>query len=224
MTKKTLPLISIALAATSTFGQIAITEYQNNPNDSNQYSEFIEIYNYSDSSVDLSGWTISDTAGLIHTYDNVLASGEYFIVARVASSFNPATNTFAKQWPTIGESPSVVSANGSMILADGGENITLTDGSGYNWSVANFAVTTPGVSLVLDSSFDFSTITASGVSFANDSSYVSAVAGVDNAWTSTQGQTGSPLAGAYSPIPEPGTYALLAGCAALASLMLRRRC
>ena len=45
----------------NSFGQITFTEIMNNPATNENHDEFVEIYNLSDSIVDLAGWIIADS-------------------------------------------------------------------------------------------------------------------------------------------------------------------
>lgn len=200
------------LSANLIHGQLAITEFENQPNNANAAAEFIEIFNYSTSTVDLSGWTLSDGGGVVHTFSGSLTSGAYMIVTR-------AESTFETEWSIVDTGTQVVGA-GSMVLANGGEPATLTNGS-FTWAVDTLSTFGTNGSLVLDDMFDFSTVSATGVNLTS-TSYEFAIAGVNGAVTSASGDIGSPLAGPYTAVPEPSTVTLVS--IAIGTLVwLRRR-
>ena len=73
-----------------------------------------------------------------------------------------------------------------------------------------------------DESGDFASIALSGSAYGTGLAFAQA----GDVWTASAAgltYTFSQLTGDLSVIPEPGTYALLAGCFALASVMIRRR-
>jgi hypothetical protein len=82
--------------------------------------EFVELINNSDSSIDISGWTLSDGFGIRHTFAN--------------STVIPANNAvvvFGGGTPTgsFGGASVVVATTGSLGLNNSGDTITLDNGS-----------------------------------------------------------------------------------------------
>ena len=81
----------------SSYGQIAITEaYYDSPfierlnrNSNAHLGEFIELFNYSTESIDISRWKLSDNTGSYYFPDGtVIASNDYLIVAKKVPSAN----------------------------------------------------------------------------------------------------------------------------------------
>ena len=100
--------------STGTTPSVVFNEIHYNPSssqgDDNAY-EFLELYNYGGSDVDISGWTISN--GLSYTIPNstTLSAGGYLILAVNSSNYSGSLD-----W-------------GSGGLSNGGEQITLSDAS-----------------------------------------------------------------------------------------------
>ena len=99
---------------TGTTPSVVFNEIHYNPassqGDDNAY-EFLELYNYGSSDVDISGWTLSN--GLSYTIPNstTLNAGSYLVLAVDNSNYAGSLD-----W-------------GSGGLSNGGEQITLSDGS-----------------------------------------------------------------------------------------------
>ena len=99
---------------TGTTPSIVFNEIHYNPassqGDDTAY-EFLELYNYGSSDVDISGWTLSN--GLSYTIPNstTLSAGSYLVLAVNNSNYSGSLD-----W-------------GSGGLSNGGEQITLSDGS-----------------------------------------------------------------------------------------------
>lgn len=95
---------------------IVITEIMYNPPESGtDTSEFIEFYNNTAASIDLTDYTVT---GITYTFPSVtLASGDFFVLAVSTSGF---TNTY-------GFAPDGVATGG---LSNGGELISLFDNNG----------------------------------------------------------------------------------------------
>ena len=112
-------LIAAFLITLQAQAQIVITEIMYNPPESGQDSlEYIELYNNSSSTVDLSGWTF--TEGVTHTFANgtTLAAGEYLTIAELSSAFESV----------FGNPPTFQWEDGA--LTNGGEDIELSDATG----------------------------------------------------------------------------------------------
>ena len=81
-----------------TKSQLAITEFISNPNNSDDDREWIELYNYSSSTVNLKGWKIKGKGGLeeidITTTDFFVPSGGYVILASNKTVFERERRTF----------------------------------------------------------------------------------------------------------------------------------
>ncbi len=110
---------------------LIVNEYQADPDGTNgdangdgnadtSEDEFIEIYNNGPNLVDISGWTLSDAAGLRHTFaaNTMLDACEAIVV-------------FGGGMPTgsFGGSATVVASAGFLGLNNGGDSIILNDGN-----------------------------------------------------------------------------------------------
>lgn len=65
--------------------EIYITELLPNPSGEESSDEFIELYNASNNTVDLSGWQISDATTKQYTLSGSVGSGQYYVVYRTES-------------------------------------------------------------------------------------------------------------------------------------------
>ena len=122
-------------------GNLVITEIMQNPsagvaNDS--IGEYVEIYNTTGSAINLTGLTLRDKDGESHIIaSGMIASGEYYILARTASLFD-----------SIGVMPDYVYGSGFQLANTADEVIlqcgtTIVDSVGYDsgasWTLGNGA-------------------------------------------------------------------------------------
>ncbi|HEV2736506.1 MAG TPA: lamin tail domain-containing protein [Longimicrobiaceae bacterium] len=105
--------------ATSTPAQVVINEILANEPGSNTAGEFVEIVNVGGTSASIGGWTISDGAGVKHTFaaGTTLAPGKAIVVFAGASAI-PA-----------GLSNAVAASTGSLGLGNGGDSVILKNGT-----------------------------------------------------------------------------------------------
>ena len=105
--------------ATSTPAQVIINEILANEPGSNTAGEFVEIVNVGGTSISIAGWTISDGAGVKHTFaaGTTLAAGKAIVVFAGASAI-PAGLTNA-----------VAASTGSLGLGNGGDSVILKNGT-----------------------------------------------------------------------------------------------
>ena len=87
-------LLYILILASLCNANIIVNELNYNPNGSDDTTEFIELWNYGSSSIDLSGWYFSD--GVEYTFENnvSLSPGAFLVVVRY-------TNDFLAAYPNI---------------------------------------------------------------------------------------------------------------------------
>lgn len=125
---------------------VFINEILANEPGSDSAGEFVEVVNGSASSVDISGWQISDAASVRHTFaaNTVLAAGEAIVVFGGASAIPGDLGN------------AVAASSGALGLSNGGDTVTLADGAG---TVDGFSYTsalsgTDGVSMNRDPDAD----------------------------------------------------------------------
>lgn len=110
---------------------VAITEWLSNPSGTESDEEWVEIYNYGSSSVNLKNWRLKDEDtddAPISTVDLFLPAGESLILARDKVAFET-------HWLKGCASDKVVEV--SMTLGNGADEIILEDDNGtVIWSVA----------------------------------------------------------------------------------------
>lgn len=119
----------------SVHAQIMITELAD-PSDNSSEGRFVELYNYSAGTVDLSGWTLTSWTGSTgNTSSKDLSgsinSGELYIVAGSSSGF---TNVYGQSPDTTGASVGSRNGDDGFILFNGNTVIdaygTFTENSG----------------------------------------------------------------------------------------------
>jgi endonuclease/exonuclease/phosphatase family metal-dependent hydrolase len=105
--------------ATSTPAQVIVNEILANEPGSSTAGEFVEIVNVGGTSASIGGWTISDGAGVKHTFaaGTTLAPGKAVVVFAGASAI-PA-----------GLSNAVAASTGSLGLGNGGDSVILKNGT-----------------------------------------------------------------------------------------------
>ena len=109
---------------------VAITEWLSNPLGTDATDEWVELYNYGATPVDLQNWRLKDEGvdnAVITTTSYILQPGEYVILARNKAAFD-------NNWL---ECPNNSVLQVSLILANGADEIILEDNTGtVVWSVA----------------------------------------------------------------------------------------
>ena len=211
--------------------KVAITEFMNDPlgNDTDMGSEYIELFNYGTTEVEIKDWTLKD-----EDHDE-LGGADYFIITEASFIIPPggyavlATNkdTLATHWFGGVADARVIEYGGpntsTMQLSNSGDELILLDAAGD--TVWNFAwtnddaydgTTDDGYSTYLDYATDFSTTVISWgnkaapgiVRNGNDNVFGSPLGYEGGAftadvagWISVAGNSGSPLTGNYVPLP-----------------------
>jgi hypothetical protein len=109
-------------------GSVFINEVLINEPGSDVNGEFVELVNPAGTAVDLSGWTISDAAGLRHTFASgtTLGAGKAIVVFGGASGI-PAGLTNA-----------VAASTGSLNLSNSSETVTVKNAQGTTVDTATF--------------------------------------------------------------------------------------
>ena len=128
--KQLYSFLALFLMYTSVYGQISITEISYNPPEiGNDSLEYIELYNYSDSDVDLTGFKFSAGVNLTFT-EGMLAKGEYLLLAGNPQAVKNVFGVNATKW-----------IDGALL--NGGEEITLLDGAGNTVASVTFKDVAP---------------------------------------------------------------------------------
>jgi hypothetical protein len=161
------------------FAGIQLNEIMANPSCSESYCEYIELFNNGTSSVNMTGWEMSDSADEdgLESYDgeDIIIPGESFALivdtdTRVYSNFEVGNVT----WIYVEDS-----ALGGSGLSNSGENVSLKDSGGDVIDSFSFSSTTDGMSYSLINGNWVETSVSPGkdnienVSFSNDYSGVS---------------------------------------------------
>jgi len=113
----------------STPGQVTLNEVLANEPGSSTAGELVEVLNVGGSPVDISGWTIRTSGGVVrHTFASgtVLASRQAIAVFAGASGIPPGTTG------------AIVSSTGSLGLLNGGETVSLRNAAGTTISSVTY--------------------------------------------------------------------------------------
>lgn len=202
-------LAGVSFSATS---QIAITEFMSNSAPNDTYHEWVELYNYSGSSVNLKNWKLADEdtdSLVISTVDLIMQPNTYLILAADKDSMQA-------NWFGGVANSKVIAYSASYALGNTTDELVLKNTTGaVVWSIAYGNDDVTGVATFLEYSHNFS----SGLTVWG-SKAVPGInrAGIDPISTTTgyQGDSatvdgssipsalgdykGSPLAGSYTPL------------------------
>lgn len=184
---------------------IAITEFINDPIGSEPTAEWIEIFNYGETSIDLNGWTLSDESLNSITIANsslTIAPNSFLILAN-------SKTLFETEWLG-GSSDARVVDIPSFSLGNTADQIILTNHTGtVVWSLAYGDDNTEGIATYLDYGESFDTRTYGSMALPgivrNGNDNLGITLGYEGnnfttdskAYSSSQGDTGSPLDGDY---------------------------
>ena len=140
--------IVVLLILDAVFGQVVMNEIMFKPTVASD--EWIELYNYGASDVDISNWTISDPnyTGTIVDTSFIISPGEFVIISEVDTTFTCNT-IFVDNWP---------------YLNNDGDTLYLRDSDG---NLVDMAVYTASSSWEHDVSLELSDYTADGSDPAN---------------------------------------------------------
>jgi len=119
---------------------VFINEILANEAGSDVNGEFVELVNSGGTAADLSGWTLSDAAGLRHTF----ASGTSLAAGKAITVFGAAAGI-----PT-GTVNAVAASTGGLTLGNSGDTVTLKNASGTTVSTTTYPSSlssTDGVSM-----------------------------------------------------------------------------
>lgn len=202
-------LISAALGcfAIGAQAQLVITEVMSNGSP----QDWFELTNFGTSAITITGFKMDDSSNNINNTVNLngittIAAGESVIFLE-GTALN--AETFKTNW-NLASGVQVGYYSGSGVgLSSDGDAVNIFDASGNFVTGQSFGAATSGSSF----GYDDATSTFGGIS----------VNGVLGAYTSNGGEIGSPGLVGTSAVPEPSTYALLAGAGVLALGVCRRR-
>ena len=140
-------------------GQVAITEFLNNPDGTDKGREWVELFNYCPRPVDLAGWTLQDKGHDSYEFPQlILPPGGYLIVACGAIGNVDAAIAkaiFQVEWLNGRKSRLVVGVEG-IVLANGADELVLRDPCGEAvWCVAWSNDETPRFATFLTESSGF---------------------------------------------------------------------
>jgi len=208
------PAVAFTLGAALASAQntVAVTEFLNNSLGEEDGREWIELYNYGDEVMDLSNWTIADKD--IDSWaipdGTTIAPGNFLILVAGSGAMTPdeKKSTFEADWLAGVPDSRVVGIDGAWFLANGSDEIILTDFNGRTvWRLAYRDDEIPGESTYLGTD-DFSVNTFgdknepgidregfdNGTSdFFGYETQSSTNTNDPNAYTSDAGDTGSPF-------------------------------
>jgi endonuclease/exonuclease/phosphatase family metal-dependent hydrolase len=109
-------------------GSVFINEVLINEPGSDVNREFVELINPGGTAVDLSGWTLSDSAGLRHTF----ASGTALGAGRAIAVFGGASGI------PVGVTNAVAASTGTLSLSNSTETVTVRNAAGVTVATATF--------------------------------------------------------------------------------------
>ncbi|WP_375757070.1 lamin tail domain-containing protein [Corallococcus exercitus] len=115
-------------------GNVFINEVLINEPGSDVNGEFVELVNSGTAAVDLSGWTVSDSTGVRHTF----ASGTSVAAGKAVVVFGGASGI-----PS-GTTGAVAASTGTLGLGNSGDTVTLKNSAGTAVDTATFASSLAG--------------------------------------------------------------------------------
>lgn len=202
-------------------GQIAVTEFMNDPNGADSQFEWVELFNYSASAVDTSNWTLSDDGTDQGTLSGfIMGSGEFAILARSKIDFE-------SRWFG-GVAQANVFDFSSLSLANTQDEIVLQDGDGNEvWRIVyGDDESARRATFLTDSDFSLTThnVVRDGLDGSGLLGYQDNNRTIDNnAFNSNSLDFASPLLGDYLVVPEPAGIAVILGLLSLAGAVSRRK-
>ncbi|NOK12064.1 lamin tail domain-containing protein [Corallococcus exercitus] len=125
---------AITTGGTGGTGSVFINEVLLNEPGSDVNGEFVELVNSGTAAVDLSGWTVSDSTGVRHTF----ASGTSVAAGKAVVVFGGASGI-----PS-GTTGAVAASTGTLGLGNSGDTVTLKNSAGTAVDTATFASSLAG--------------------------------------------------------------------------------
>jgi hypothetical protein len=152
-------MAGLALGASAS-GQVAISEFLNDPDGNDQGREWLELFNYGGETVDLDGWSLGDEGSdlIVLPPAEVPPGGYLILVSGGIGGLDAATAkaVFETEWLGGAPDPRVVGVTG-VALANGADELVLHDpGGSLVWSLAHSDDDTPAHATFLTETHDFS--------------------------------------------------------------------
>ena len=130
MIKMLTAVCSFLMLSSQANAQIVINEILYNIPSTGENEEFIELYNAGSTPVDMTNYTLQESA-VVYTFGNTtLNGGDYFVVARDSAAFQTSFGFAAD-------------AEGSISLSNSGEDIMIYNASGVLVDSVDYETSTP---------------------------------------------------------------------------------
>ncbi len=130
MIKMLTAVFSFLMLSSQANAQIVINEILYNIPSTGENEEFIELYNAGSTPVDMTNYTLQESA-VVYTFGNTtLNGGDYFVVARDSAAFQTSFGFAAD-------------AEGSISLSNSGEDIMIYNASGVLVDSVDYETSTP---------------------------------------------------------------------------------
>jgi hypothetical protein len=216
--------LAMSLAAVPAVANIRITEVApwSSGGNSPVNADWFELTNTGPSAVSVAGWKMDDSSNAfgssvaLRGVTSIAAGESVIFIESDALGSNDAVRqaAFVNNWFGGSSSVQLGFYGGSGVgLGTGGDGVTIFDAAGVSQASVSFGASPSAAPFA---TFD-NAAGLNGVAISN----LSAV-GVNGAFLTASGaEIGSP--GAIAPIPEPGTYAMLAAGLVLLGVASRRR-
>jgi len=213
---KRFPLVCAAfglfgIGMTCASGQVAITEFINNADGEDDGAEWAELYNYSDSAVDLTGWVLHDEDSDSYALDGLtIEVGDFLILVGGSSSISGPEKKarFETEWLGGMVDDRVIGIDQAFAFGNSEDELFLGDNNGrtiWNLGYINDESNSFATFLTHDdyAANDYGNKAAPGIVREGDDNGVPGFLGYEsqdstlatdpNAYVSTNGDTGSPF-------------------------------
>jgi hypothetical protein len=152
-------MAGLALGASAS-GQVAISEFLNDPDGNDQGREWLELFNYGSAAVDLGGWTLADEGSdqIVLPAVEIPPGGYVVLVSGGIGGLDAATAkaVFEVEWLKGIPDPRVIGITG-VALANGADELLLLDATEtLVWSLAYSDDDTPTRAAFQTETHDFS--------------------------------------------------------------------